>query len=138
MGWRVTSKKNDGNIKFIFENGNIDSKTGSNWVIASPIIISRGPPPPTPRGPRFDPVFTVDVTVFEDKFDVTAFDVNIFVVYVPVFDVSYFPQKYFIVFLIQNWFSFIFSLKLKSKYFVMQIAVFFCLSKSVLTPRREK
>jgi hypothetical protein len=102
MGWRVTSKKNDGNIKFIFENGNIDSKTGSNWVIASPIIISRGPPPPTPRGPRFDPVFTVDVTVFEDKFDVTAFDVNIFVVYVPVFDVSYFPQKYFIVFLIQN------------------------------------
>jgi len=40
-----------GNIEFNFENGNIDSKTGSNGapvgsngVIASPIIISRGPP----------------------------------------------------------------------------------------------
>jgi hypothetical protein len=29
MRWLVTSKKNDGNIKFNFENGNIDSKTGS-------------------------------------------------------------------------------------------------------------
>ncbi len=42
-----------GNIEFNFENGNIDSKTGSNGppvgsngVIASPII-SRGPPHPT-------------------------------------------------------------------------------------------
>jgi hypothetical protein len=30
MGWRVTSKKNHGNIEFNFKNGNIDSKTGSN------------------------------------------------------------------------------------------------------------
>jgi len=29
MGWRVTSKKNNSNIEFNFENGNIDSKTGS-------------------------------------------------------------------------------------------------------------
>jgi len=40
MGWRVTSKKNDGNIEFIFENGNIDSKngvkTGSPWGGGAP------------------------------------------------------------------------------------------------------
>ena len=62
--WRlVTSKKSDGNIEFIINLFNIDSKTGSNGgsngVIASPIIISRGPPHPT--GTPFDPVFTVDV-----------------------------------------------------------------------------
>ena len=65
MGWRVSSKKNDGNIEFNIENGNIDSKTGppvgSNGVIASPIIISSGAPPPPPPGTPFDPVFTVDV-----------------------------------------------------------------------------
>ena len=60
MGWRVSSKKNDGNIEISIENVNIDSKTGSNGppggsngVIASPIIISRGAPPPPPHG---DPV----------------------------------------------------------------------------------
>jgi len=42
-------------------------------------------------GTPFWPRFTVDVAVFEVKFDVTAFDVNIFVVYDPVFDISYFP-----------------------------------------------
>jgi len=44
-----------------------------------------------PTGGPIWPRFTVDVFVFEVKFDVTAFDVNIFVVYVPVFDISYFP-----------------------------------------------
>jgi hypothetical protein len=81
---RLTSKINDGNIEFNFENGNIDSKTGSNGapvgsngVIASPIIISRGAPHPHPKGTPFDPVFTVAVTVFEVKFDVTAFDIKV-------------------------------------------------------------
>jgi len=49
-----------GNIEFNFENGNIDSKTGSNGgqngVVASPIIISRGPNGETPFDPPFDPV----------------------------------------------------------------------------------
>ena len=56
----ISSKKvniESGNIEFNFENGNIDSKTGSNGgqngVVASPIIISRGPPTPPPTG---DPV----------------------------------------------------------------------------------
>jgi len=31
-------------------------QTGSNGVIASPIIISGHPPPPTPQGTPFDPV----------------------------------------------------------------------------------
>jgi len=74
---RLTSKINDGNIEFNFENGNIDSKTGSNGVIASPIISSRGAPPPHPPGIPVDPVFTVDVTVFEVKFDDTAFNVKV-------------------------------------------------------------
>jgi len=78
MGWRVTSKKNDGNIEFNFKNGNIDSQQGA--------------PHPPPHGTPFWPRFTVDVAVFEVKFDVTAVDVNIFVVYVPVFDISYFPR----------------------------------------------
>jgi len=53
-----------GNIEFNFENGNIDSKTGSNgtprgvkWGHSIPYHHQQGgPPPPTPRGPRFDPV----------------------------------------------------------------------------------
>ncbi len=51
-GW-LNRNHCDGNIEFNFENGNINSKTGSNGVIASPIIIS-GHPPPTP--PTGDPV----------------------------------------------------------------------------------
>jgi len=50
-GW-LNRNHSDGNIEFNFENSNIDSKTGSNWVIASPIIISRGPPPPPPPPPK--------------------------------------------------------------------------------------
>jgi len=42
----------------------------------------------TVRGGPVWPRFTVDVAVFEVKFDVTAFDVNIFIVYVPVFDIT--------------------------------------------------
>ncbi len=53
-------------------------KRGQNGVVASPIIISRGPPTPPSTGDPVWPRFTVDVTVFEVKFDVTAFDVNIF------------------------------------------------------------
>ncbi len=52
-----------GNIEFNFENGNIDSKTGSN---GAPRGVKRGhsipyhhqqgaPPPLTPRGPRLTP-----------------------------------------------------------------------------------
>ncbi len=58
----------NGNIEFNFENGNIDIKTGSNGG-------SKGM-----LWPRFDPVwprFTVDVTVFEVKFDVTVTMVSI-------------------------------------------------------------
>jgi len=76
---RLTSNKNDVNIEFSIENGKIKTvtsklastyltttvKTGSpvrsNGVIASPIIISRGPPHPHPTGTPFDPFFTVDV-----------------------------------------------------------------------------
>ena len=47
---------------------------GSNGVIASPIIISRGPPHPPPHG---DPVLTPFLTVFDAKFDVTAFDIKV-------------------------------------------------------------
>ena len=74
---RVTSKKNDGNVEFSIENGKIETVTsnlsstyltstvkrgqtgspvGSNGVIASPIIISKGPPHPPPHGgPRLTP-----------------------------------------------------------------------------------
>jgi len=71
---RLTSKINDGKIEFSIENGKIETvrsnlsstyltstvkrgqmgpPVGSNGVIASPIIISRGAPPPPPHG---DPV----------------------------------------------------------------------------------
>ena len=55
------SKKNNGNIEFNFENGNIDTKTGSNGV---PCGVKRGhsipyhhqqsPPHPHPTGTPFD------------------------------------------------------------------------------------
>ncbi len=58
--WRlVTSKKNDGNIEFIIDLFNIDTKTGSYGV---PRGVKRGhsipyphqQSPPTPRGTLFD------------------------------------------------------------------------------------
>jgi len=62
----------------------------------------------TPFDPTGSPVwprFTVDVAVFEVKFDVTAFDVNIFVVYVPVFDITtLYP---FLQFLLSRYFGFV-------------------------------
>ena len=58
--WRlVTSKKSDGNIEFIIDLFNIDSKNG---VIASPIIISSHPPPH--GGPRLTLTETVLVTKY--------------------------------------------------------------------------
>jgi len=96
-GW-LNRNHSDGNIEFNFENSNIDSKTGSNGVIASPIIISSHPPPPTPPtgDPMWPPVwprFTVNVTVFEVKFDVTAFDVTVVEVDVNFFRCNFlFPE----------------------------------------------
>jgi hypothetical protein len=57
----LNRKLSDGNIEFNFENGNIDSKTGSNRVKRGhsiPYHHQRSPPhPPTPRGTPFDPLF---------------------------------------------------------------------------------
>ncbi len=111
--WRlVTSKKSDGNVKFIIENGKIKTvtsnltptfltstvkrgqtggKTGSNGVIASPIIISSHPPPPTPRGTLFDPVllsmlpFSKSNSCRYCRFELSFFEVD-----VAVFDVTHF------------------------------------------------
>jgi len=64
MGWSVSSKKNDGNIEFNIENGNIDSKNG---VKRGPRGLKRGhsipyhhqqgAPHPHPTGTPFDPFF---------------------------------------------------------------------------------
>ena len=70
-GW-LNRNHSDGNIEFNFENGNIDSKTGSN---GAPRGVKRGhsipyhhqqgaPPPPTPRGPRLTLTETVLVTKY--------------------------------------------------------------------------
>ncbi len=64
-----------------FENGNIDSKTGSKrgpcGVGGPPADDDRGCYDPVwPHGGPVWPRFTVDVTIFEVKFDVTVFDVN--------------------------------------------------------------
>ncbi len=59
-GW-LNRNHSDGNIEFNFENGNIDSKTGSNGVKRGhsiPYHHQRSPPhQPHPRGTPFDPPF---------------------------------------------------------------------------------
>ena len=58
--WRlVTSKKNDGNIEFIIDLFNIDSKNGVKR--GHSIHYHHQQSPPTPQGTPFDPVFTGDV-----------------------------------------------------------------------------
>jgi len=80
-------------------------KTGSNGVIASPIIISRGDP--HPMGTPFDPCLTPFLLSMLNKLMLNSmlplsmlsscrcysFDVNFFKVDVPVVDVSYFSQN---------------------------------------------
>jgi len=80
-------------------------QTGSNGVKRGrsiPYHHQQGTPHPTPTPtgdrvwPPVLPRFTVDVTVFKVKFDVTAFDVNFFddiIFRCCVFDVTYFPQS---------------------------------------------
>jgi len=100
-----------GNIEFNFENGNIDSKTGSN---GAPRGVKRGhsipyhhqqgaPPSPTPRGPRLTPFLLsmLNKSMLNSMLPFSmlsscrcySFDDNFFEVDVPVFDVSYFSQK---------------------------------------------
>jgi len=87
-GW-LNRNHSGGNIEFNFKNGNIDSKTGSNGVIASPIIISRGPPPPTgdPVWPPVWPPFLKLNSML--PFSMLTFSMITFFD-VPVFDVTYF------------------------------------------------
>jgi len=102
MRWLVTSKKNDSNIKFNFENGNIDSKMGSN---GAPRGVKRGhsipyhhqqggPPPPPPHGDPVWPRFYCRCYRFRSSircYRSYRFDDIIFEVDLPVFDISYFP-----------------------------------------------
>jgi len=74
-----------GNIKFNFENGNIDSKNGDKRGPrgvgggGGPLLMMIGDAmtPFDPTGGPVWPCFTVDVTVFEVKFEVTITMVSI-------------------------------------------------------------
>jgi len=61
---------------------------GGGWGGPLLMMIGDAMTPFDPTGGPVWPHFTVDVAVFKVKCDVTAFDVNIFVVYVPVFDIT--------------------------------------------------
>jgi len=78
-------KQSDGNIEFNFENGNIDSKTGSNGVKRGPpwggggwllMMIGDAMTLFDPVWPHFTPRFTFDIAVFEVKFDIAVFKVK--------------------------------------------------------------